>query len=179
MELYRENALVLILPCDLKQNLSFLFLLHFCCHSNSKMAASRVFSFTDVPETYLKEKKKLLEYLYKINEIKILKSGCHQWMRACSGRTRCRRILKRGYGVMKLTYDGKSHTVFVHRLVYYLHHRKDCTPGTEISHLCHKTDCINLSHLNMEPHAVNMQRQKCKEQRSCTMHGVHPACIFP
>ena len=140
--------------------------------------AAPLASFRDFPDQYLQEKKKFINFLYSTDDIKIDKNGCHQWEKACSGRKRCRRILKRGYGVMKLTCGGKSRTVLVHKLVYYLHNGRECTPGEDISHLCHKTDCVNPAHLNLEPHLVNMQRTVCKDQRFCTKHGVHPDCIF-
>lgn len=43
----------------------------------------------------------------------------------------------------------------------------------ECSHLCHNKICVNVDHLNLEPHSVNSERTHCKLQGRCTR------CHFP
>jgi len=38
----------------------------------------------------------------------------------------------------------------------------------EISHLCHNRLCINVDHLSLEPHAINNQRLRCKNNLLCS-----------
>ena len=96
--------------------------------------------------------------------------NCHIWQKAKNSG---------GYGVIKLSEKGRSRTVLLHLLIYYL--RKGQIPSEEenVSHLCHKTLCINIDHLTVEPHRVNCQRSTCNEKKECLGHDPYPSCIFP
>ena len=47
----------------------------------------------------------------------------------------------------------------------------------EISHICHHGKCVNPEHLEIETHAQNGDRDKCKHKISCQDHD--PPCILP
>lgn len=48
----------------------------------------------------------------------------------------------------------------------------------DVSHICHKANCINPEHLVLEVHNTNMDRITCKLQNTCTKDHF-PHCIFP
>ena len=105
----------------------------------------------------------------------IVKSPCHIW----SGRPN-------EYGYGRFTYTsflgGKQVETTVHRAYYMLVNRVSMEPtGTvpylQASHLCHTKTCVNLNHINMEPRALNSQRNTCKRNKKCTGHVVFPDCI--
>ena len=118
---------------------------------------------------YLEKKLFDINQEYSRNNIIQDELNCHIWQKARnSGR----------YGVIKLTENGMSRTVLLHLLIYYL--RKGQTPkeNENISHLCHKTLCVNVDHLTIEPHRVNCQRTRCNERKECLGHEQYPSCIF-
>ena len=76
----------------------------------------------------------------------------------------------------------------VHRLVYLLHNithfpalllrREDSNGITlDVSHICHNTLCVNISHLVLEPHSVNLSRKICVNSHKCC-HNHTPACLI-
>lgn len=94
--------------------------------------------------------------------------------------------LKQGtsYGTVHLTFPSnppyipdKIHKVLhVHRAFFLLHFIIENQVLTlpqnldnyEISHLCHKTLCVNIKHLQKETHEVNMARNHCASMKSCS-----------
>ena len=93
------------------------------------------------------------------------------------------RHTKSGYGVIDVRFPGqKRHSpIHVHRIRYMIHIR--CThlspSDFHVSHLCHTKNCINISHLNFEPAAVNNSRQNCNSQKRCLQnHSPHPDCLI-
>ena len=69
-----------------------------------------------------------------------------------------------------------------HRAVYILTYRRADMIGEpctgHVSHLCHNSRCVNVTHLTLEPSAANTQRQFCVSLQQCRGSCV-PACIFP
>ena len=51
-------------------------------------------------------------------------------------------------------------------------------PGLDASHLCHNTLCVKESHISMEPHSVNNNRQYCIAQNICFGHGEYRQCLL-
>ena len=90
-----------------------------------------------------------------------------------------------GYGRKKLkTADGKWKIISVHRIVYMCKiHSYDIPTmsddGTklEISHICNHKLCINVDHLALETHDVNMERGHCFLQNQCTK-AHQPYCLI-
>ena len=81
----------------------------------------------------------------------------------------------------KLPYDDFSKLYYVHRLSYMARTQNiQIPPGLHVSHLCHRSLCVNPDHLSLEPAAVNVQRQQCGDV--CTGHKMgdmeFPACIL-
>ena len=84
---------------------------------------------------------------------------------------------------------GQPTYMRVHRLVYLLHHIKDFKTLTldhidengqniEVSHLCHKSLCVNIAHLSLEMHQTNLSRRACVAEGECRTHGDVPACLL-
>ena len=71
--------------------------------------------------------------------------------------------------MMKLTWPDGSKTVSkIHRLSFIVHYKTLDVPTVysfgeqlDISHLCHPKLCINLLHLTLEKHSVNLSRSHC------------------
>lgn len=93
----------------------------------------------------------------------------------------------RSYGRQRVKWPGIGMKIeLVHRLNYMIHNK--LTPSSiptededgnklEISHLCHNSLCLNISHLVLEPHSINMERFHCKVQHLCS--GSHnPPCLL-
>ena len=77
---------------------------------------------------------------------------------------------KKGYPSIMVTRKKKclederlSACLPLHVVIYYLHNKELALRENkeEISHLCGRPNCITISHLTKEPHAVNMARRKC------------------
>lgn len=89
-----------------------------------------------------------------------------------------------GYGIKRLKYEGQWKNFLIHRLAYAIGHNVILTNTMFLSHLCHNTRCMELSHLVLEPLEVNnSQRKTCSSRRECTgnhnFQGVnYPNCIF-
>ncbi len=47
----------------------------------------------------------------------------------------------------------------------------------EASHLCHNNSCVEVSHIVMETHELNMERNHCREQGFCTKSH-KPYCLM-
>ena len=84
------------------------------------------------------------------------------------------------YGVINCRFRcGYSRAVTVHRLSYMLQHRiTHVDSRLDASHLCHNSLCVKVSHISMEPHSVNNNRQYCMAQNFCFGHGQYPQCML-
>ena len=51
-------------------------------------------------------------------------------------------------------------------------------PGLDASHLCHNSLCLTASHISMEPHSINNNRQYCVSQNVCFGHAPYPKCML-
>lgn len=83
------------------------------------------------------------------------------------------------YGVKKLSPPGHKPIVrTVHRALYMCHVKSlELPTHMDVSHMCHVPLCVNLAHLVLEDHEVNMARLECKNEGKCTkMH--EPPCMF-
>ena len=50
--------------------------------------------------------------------------------------------------------------------------------GLDASHLCHNSLCVKESHISMEPHSVNNNRQYYIAKNICFGHGEYPQCLL-
>jgi hypothetical protein len=87
------------------------------------------------------------------------------------------------YGVINVKLPGKSRhqTVTVHRLMYMIEHRTfELNPHFDVSHLCHNSLCINASHLSLQPHYINNNRQHRTHTvpKHFTGHPGYQDCLF-
>ena len=84
------------------------------------------------------------------------------------------------YGVINCRFRcGYNRAVTVHRLSYMLQHRiTHVDSGLDASHLCHNSLCVKVSHISMEPHSVNNNRQYCMAQNFCFGHGQYSQCML-
>ena len=70
-------------------------------------------------------------------------------------------------------------TVTVHRLIYMLEHKMTrVEPGLDASRLCLNSLCLTASHISMEPHSINNNRQYCVSQNVCFGHAPYPKCML-
>ena len=94
-----------------------------------------------LPKHYLEKKLYDINTFYNLGEIFIDENGCHLWRKARN---------TRGYGMVKLSCNGESRTVSAYSLIFYL--RKGILPdgNQDLSHLCHRPQCVNTEHLNNE-----------------------------
>ena len=106
------------------------------------------------------------KYTAKLQENVILSANgqCQLW-------TGCRKG--------KFRFECGYRTVTVHRLSYMLEHKMTrVEPGLDASHLCHNTLCLTASHISMEPHSINNNRQYCVSQNVCFGYAPFPKCML-
>lgn len=87
--------------------------------------------------------------------------------------------LKGIYGVKKLSPPGHKNIVrTAHRALYICSARTLELPADmDVSHLCHTSLCVNIVHLVLESHIINMGRLECKNFGFCSLKH-HPPCMF-
>ena len=69
------------------------------------------------------------------------------------------------YGVINCRFECGYRTVTVHRLSYMFEHKiTRVEPGLDANYLCHNSLCLTASHISMEPHSINNNRQYCVSQ---------------
>ena len=92
--------------------------------------------------------------------------------------------VKSGYGkvwVNIVTLEGvsfKKH-VRVHRLALFLYHGPfEDLFEKEVSHLCSNKLCIQVEHLSLEPHCINIERITCVLYGICNGHMPYRDCII-
>uniref|UniRef100_K1QCF1 Zinc-binding loop region of homing endonuclease domain-containing protein n=1 Tax=Magallana gigas TaxID=29159 RepID=K1QCF1_MAGGI len=100
--------------------------------------------------------------------------GCFVWKGATTAH---------GYGVLRVRWPEEGPKFErVHRAILMAQMRltRSQFPGgnLEVSHLCRKKLCVNATHLVLETHEVNQERNHCKAQGFCC-RAHHPHCILP
>ena len=68
--------------------------------------------------------------------------------------------------------------MYAHRVAYMTHHGTALPSNCDISHLCHNSLCVKVSHMSCDPHAINNNRQHCKKFGSCLGHQGFASCIL-
>jgi hypothetical protein len=70
--------------------------------------------------------------------------------------------------------DGGGRATAVEAVVRMLEHRRWTDLNCDLSHLCGRGHCVKGSHLNVEPHDVNMSRERCfsMDGEVCCYHGL-------
>jgi len=80
-------------------------------------------------------------------------------------------------GYVRIGVKGKS--LLAHRFAYFYEHQDSKSPPRfEISHLCHRKNCINFDHLSLEPSYTNKLRRHCVLKNKCVTHGKFRNCIL-
>lgn len=93
---------------------------------------------------------------------------CHPWQ----GRTD-----KDGYGELRIKFRGSRICLKAHRVVFALSNpHLVLKSSSDVSHLCHNRQCVNLQHLSYEPHSVNNNRMPCKLDGECSGHHGFQDC---
>ncbi|CAG2188496.1 unnamed protein product [Mytilus edulis] len=105
--------------------------------------------------------------------------GCIEWSGTKKG--------KSGYGIQVVKWpQGEKKREAAHRVAYMIRHkltrydmpRVDENNNTiECSHICHNASCVNVNHLVLEPHAINLDRLHCKNQGLCSKSH-KPYCLI-
>jgi hypothetical protein len=102
------------------------------------------------------------------------KSGCILTMRPVS----------RGqiYPKIKVTHHKKAYIQNIHTFTYKYENNIEphnrYASSLDVSHLCHNPLCINLTHLTLEPHRINIIRRTCHTLHACIGHGDYPNCLI-
>ena len=112
--------------------------------------------------------------MLQTGEIKIKFHNCHLHGTQNKYRTIC------------LTENNARVYVKEHQLIFFLNLNNPTSRSRpmselkklEISHICHRKNCVNIEHLSQEPHAINMARKTCKQNKKCIGHGVLKDCII-
>jgi len=88
------------------------------------------------------------------------------------------------YGVinLKMSCCRRRKTWRVHRLVYFLEHSLDELKesnfdSNDVSHICHNSLCVDITHLTLESRGQNCNRRACKNDGECNEHE-GPNCIL-
>ena len=105
--------------------------------------------------------------------------GCRLW-KGCTDHS--------GYGKQRVMFPDESKIqIGTHRLAFMV--SKGLTPSNipkfggpndsklEVSHLCNEKLCIEVTHLVLEPHEINKERQHCFKQHICTKSH-EPNCLI-
>ena len=114
------------------------------------------------------------KYTAKLQEKVVLSASgqCQLW-------TGCKKGKFSDYGVINCRFECGCRTVTVHRLSYMLEHKMTrVEPGLDASHLCHNSLCLTASHISMEPHSINNNKQYCVSQNVCFGHAPYPKCML-
>lgn len=80
----------------------------------------------------------------------------------------------------KLSGHRRSNSFFLHRVINSSASVNQYGwPTTEqVSHLCHRENCVNPQHLLVEPQWCNLRRNYCGLAGACSC-GMQPACLLP
>ena len=105
--------------------------------------------------------------------------GCLMWTRA---RQPAHADVQ--YGRMRNPFPGPPGYSSAHRLLYMAHHRRPQLEKSnengavmDVSHICHKSLCVNIDHLVFETHEINLERRHCVQQGLCT-RSHKPYCLL-
>ena len=105
---------------------------------------------------------------------------CHQTISVCYGQAAQKEKQLNTELLINCRFRcGYSRAVTVHKLSYKLQHRIiHVNPRLDASHLCHNSLCVKVSHISMEPHSLNNNKQYCMAQNICFGHGEYPQCLL-
>ena len=83
-----------------------------------------------------------------------------------------------GYPQMRFCFPGSNSQRFlVHRIVFSFTHNVILdNQQWDVSHTCHRKDCVSGEHLVYEPKSVNAQRRSCVLLRRCFGHAPSSDC---
>lgn len=167
----------LIVTSFLKQIFAATQLFPAYCFSIATMAAI-------LSQLSTEDKSRVLDKINSFRTRKIQRTGCLQTLGVPRSGSSSIHTSKKGYPSIRVTRrkvnkadDKLSATLPLHTVAYFLHHGKTSREGEEISHLCHRSDCISIHHLNLESHKVNMERRACRTRSRCIGHEGQPDCI--
>lgn len=75
--------------------------------------------------------------------------------------------------------SGRKIQFYIHQLaLLYKIKKTKLDDGLETSHLCHNHGCININHINYEPHSINMMRERPVETRRSAMVTLATQAVF-
>ena len=104
------------------------------------------------------------------NSVQEEEGGCRSWLGKAHqgqyGKTHIR--IRDDNGLLVI-----NTTITCHRAIFMATNKVLLdNSDNDVSHLCHNARCININHLFLEHHTINMSRIQCKNDGEC--HG-HPA----
>ena len=103
---------------------------------------------------------KLKENLTKKTEIGVGTLACDMWVGAKEHSQ---------YRCIRFTWpDDSKCTERAHAYMVLKEEIRQGKKKQEVSHLCHKSLCVNTDHLCLESHETNMKRTLCKSQGQCS-----------
>ena len=103
------------------------------------------------------------KYIHKIGD-------CHVWQG---------RLDVNGYGEIRIQFRGSRLSLKAHRVLFAMS-QPDIylqSPNNDVSHLCFNRNCVKITHLSLEPHAVNNKRLTCKNDGVCYGHYGFSDCL--
>lgn len=83
------------------------------------------------------------------------------------------------YGKINVKIEDKWKVIHVHRVAYMAAYEIIINQNMgDVSHLCHNTLCVNVDHMALEPHSVNMDRCICRNMNRCRGHLPYRKCML-
>ena len=130
-----------------------------------------------LPAAFMQEKREWWNDHYRRGRI-IIKGACHLWRYTQQYRKQPKGSY--GYGAVNFNPLITGHfSVGAHVFSVFLSTGRVASDGEDVSHLCHRKDCVNPAHLVIEPHLVNCEsRDACSPYKICQGHIGRPDCIF-
>ena len=139
------------------------------CHCFSMTTMAAILSTLST-----EDKKRLLDKVNSFKTRKIQKTGCLLASGVPRSGASSVQTSKKGYPSIRVTRrkvtkadDKLSATLPLHTVAFFLHHGNTRREG----------DCINIQHLNLESHKVNIERRACRTKSRCFGHEGQPDCI--
>lgn len=128
----------------------------------------------EFPKPYIDKQRTNIEFKLSQESYAVRSRGCLVWKR-------CRDPKK--YPSVTWTHPNtalthRRSTFGLHTVIFFIFTGKVTSPGQDISHLCGNRHCVEIQHLSLESHALNVKRTDCHFKGHCLGHENAEDCLF-